>query len=321
MNPAEELESIPEDPRTRNVVQGVVVRVDAKAWQVAAQGREHSCSIRGRLVEEAGEKRLAAVVGDHVDIDLSESPGVIVHVHARRSRLARAATGEGPPREQVLVANVDQVVVVAACRRPNFSSVFVDRVLCAAEYNGLPGVLCLNKVDISREDFVLDVVETYEALGYRVVPTSAETGLGLDTLRECLAGKRSVLSGSSGVGKSSILNALDPSLALRVGKVSHKWKTGTHTTTFSRLIELPFGAQVVDTPGVRNFNVHGLPVRELSHLFLEFRPYLDACTYTDCLHVEESMCGVKNALEEGCIDERRYQSYLVMLEGLIERAS
>ncbi len=311
---------MPEARRTTDA-EGLVVRIDARRCHVEIDGRVHRIPAAGRLFERPGTEKRPLAVGDRVRVRFDENGnGMIAERLPRRNKLARASAGEGR-YEQVLVANIDLCLVVASLRKPPFRPALVDRILAGAERGRIPARIVLNKIDLVRTSPERsdarpfqdpgEISAFYEKLGYPCLTTSARSGEGLDRLRDVLAGRVSVFCGLSGVGKSSLLNALEPGLNLRVRPVGTE---GRHTTTHAQLHRLSFGAHVVDTPGIRNFGLHGLEPREVAPLFVEFRPFLGACAFSDCAHDREPDCAIKEAVAEGAIAEMRYTSYLALLE-------
>lgn len=295
---------------------GTVLRVDAKSCQVEVNGRELRLPLRGRLFEESTEQKRPVAVGDRVRVRLEGEDGVIEEVLPRRTKLSRSSAGSGD-REQVLAANVDRVLVVASIAEPPFQPLLVDRALAGAEREGLPAVLVITKADRDRKGRIPEVRRLYEAIGQPVLVTSIREGHrteeSLEELRRILHAGTSVLIGPSGAGKSSLINALVPGLNLRVGSIS-RIRQGKHTTTHTRLIPLPGGGAVLDTPGVRNFGLFGLRPHEVAELFPEMRPLRDRCEFRDCLHLVEPGCAVRAALERGEIAPSRYASYRDLVE-------
>ena len=292
---------------------GRVVRTDAKVCQVEVEGRIVQAAPRGKLFEDLGPRRNPLAVGDQVRLELEGDPASIEEVLPRRNYLGRLASSHDP-REQVLVANVDRLFVVASVANPGFSSNRTDRILAACVWHDIPATLVLNKIDLAEPDALEALRATYEGAGFPVLETSATRGDGVEALRAELRGKLSAFSGASGVGKSSLLNALQPGLKLKVGKISRFWETGRHTTNAAQLHALEFGGWVIDTPGIRVFRLHGVTSGELRGLFPEFARFQERCRYADCTHTHEPECAVVEALERGEIAETRYASYLEMRE-------
>jgi ribosome biogenesis GTPase len=284
---------------------------------VLADGMEYRCKVLGKVKQ--GEAGLP-VVGDLVEFDpVASGEGIITAVLPRRSKFSRrAAGGRGTWREQVLAANVDQVIVVFAVAEPEPHLRALDRFLVVAEENELDALVIANKVDLSGLDGARALFGVYERAGYPVWYTCARTGSGLDGLREAIAGNISLLAGPSGTGKSSLLNALMPGLDLKTGAISHSLNKGRHTTVVGTLLDLP-GLEngfIADTPGLREIGPWDLPPEDLDYCYREFRPFLGECRYTDCLHQDEEGCAVRDAAQRGEIDAARYDSYLRVLESL-----
>ena len=278
------------------------------------------CQIRGRLKQERQRTDIAAV-GDRVTFVVNaDGSGTIQAVEERRSALSRTRSAAGDARkletdrEQVLVANPDQVIFVFSVRNPAFSPRKLDRFLVVAEMNHLPAVICANKVDLVDPGEVREMFRIYEAIGYQVLHTSTLTGEGIDDLRELLRDRISVLAGSSGVGKSSLLNAVQEGLGLRVKQVSDATGKGLHTTRHVELIPLDAGGYVADTPGIRSLALFDLEPGELDAYFREIGPLVEQCAFSDCTHTHEPKCAVRAALEDGRVSPERYDSYLRLRE-------
>ena len=290
------------------MITGVVLARAVGGYRVHTPDGERAAVLRGRLKLPDDDR---VVAGDVVDLTLhGDGPATIERVHTRRSVLARrrATGGGGARRAQPIAANVDQVVVVAAARDPEPNPRMLDRFLVIAEANGLPAALVVNKVELDRTPAKL-LERRYARAGYQVVATSVKVPEGLPALRDLLRGRETVFTGASGVGKSSLLNALEPGLKLRIGAISEKWRTGTHTTRAAELVPLAVGGFVVDTPGMREVGAWGIAPEELGACFPDFRPYLDACRFDNCRHLAEPGCGVRQAVAAGEVDGDRLVSY------------
>lgn len=276
--------------------------------------------VRGHLKQERQRTAIAAV-GDRVTFTLNaDGTGTIHTVEERRSALSRTRTVSHDQRnlltesEQVLVANPDQVVFVFSVANPAFSPRKLDRFLVVAEMNRLPAVICANKVDLITPEKARAMFRIYEAIGYPVLYTSVVTGEGVDALREALRGKLSVLAGSSGVGKSSLLNAVQTGLGLRVKEVSEATGKGLHTTRHTELIPLEIGGYVADTPGIRGLALFDLEPTEVDAYYREIAPLVELCQFSDCTHTHEPNCAVRAAVEDGRVSAERYDSYLRLRE-------
>lgn len=294
-----------------------MVRGDAKAYQVELGGEVRTLVARGKLFEERDrEVKNPIAVGDRVRVSLEGDPG-IEEVLPRTNWLPRVASSHDP-RAQILLANVDQLFVVASLAKPKFSSNRADRILAACRYYEIPAVLVLNKLDLDTDRQAEEIARTYAAAEVEVLPICASDGRGLAELAARLRGRTSALYGGSGVGKSTILNALEPSLALKLGKISKFWDQGKHTTTASQMHRLPsLDAWVIDTPGIRVFRLAGINQAELRDCYPEFAPFAARCRFApDCSHDHEPGCALFEAVERGELAPTRYASYLEILDEL-----
>lgn len=297
--------------------EALVVRVDARQCEVLLDdGRTVPALLRGRLFEDRDRDRNPVAVGDRVRLTPEGEDWAIDEVLPRRNAFGRRVAGEDHDLRQVLAANVDQVVVVNSVGLPPFSSIVADRILATCGFAGIPAVLVLNKVDKAKRRKLEKIVASYADAEAPVLLTSALDGSGLEELRATLAGRTSVLYGLSGVGKSTLMNALDPSLELETREVSASLSSGRHTTTFSRWYPFDGGGAVIDTPGVRKFRPFGIPPHELRLHFPEMRVLGADCRYPACLHRGEPDCAVAAALEDGRLAPSRHRSYLELLEEL-----
>lgn len=294
---------------------GLVIKALSGFYTVRTAVGDIISILPGRLKKEWRETDIAAV-GDEVTISLADDgTGVITQVAQRKSALARARPAPGvralaSDREQVLVANPDQLVFVFAVQNPEPNLRKLDRFLVVAEMNGLMAVICANKVDLTGLEQAQALFQHYADIGYQVIYTSARTGQGIDALRQCLQGKLSVLAGSSGVGKSSLLNVLQPGLGLQVRAVSETTGKGMHTTRHAELFALAGGGYVADTPGIRALALFDLEPYEVDGYFREIAPLVAACRFSDCTHKHEPGCAVRDAVKKGQIHPSRYDSYL-----------
>jgi ribosome biogenesis GTPase / thiamine phosphate phosphatase len=294
-------------------LRGRVLSVHGLASIVQADdGRQFRCAIRGLLKDLSTDLRHVVVAGDVVWIrPESGGEGLIERIEPRQHILSRTSKG----RQQILVANVDQLVIVASAAEPNLKPNLIDRFLVEAERMRIEPILCINKIDLVDPADLMPIVGVYGQMGYRVLLASATTGQGIDSLRRLLADKESVVAGQSGVGKSSLLNAIEPELALRVREVSRENEKGKHTTTVARLIPLAIGGFVVDTPGIRQFRLWDIVPEEVASYYRDIRPYVSLCRYPDCTHMHEANCAVKDAVADGRLDARRYESYCHLRSG------
>lgn len=295
-------------------VRAIVVEGTGGVWRVrSADGEVREAALAGRLKqEERGNLKLA--VGDHVTVEPEERGDGwrITGIEPRGGVLARREPG-GRRGERILAANVDQVLVVFSIAKPEPHIRMIDRFLVICEANDLHTHLVINKVDLVTDPAAIAALAApYERAGYRVHRTSAKRGDGLESMRAELHGKVTAVTGPSGAGKSSLLNALHPELDLRTQEISASVNKGRHTTVGSKLIPLPDGddGYLVDTPGLREVGMWGLPSTSLDQCFPEFRPYLGECRFQDCMHDHEPECAVRAALAAGKVDRGRYESYL-----------
>jgi ribosome biogenesis GTPase len=276
-------------------------------------------AIRGRLKQEArtGDR---VVAGDRVTVAIQrDGSATVEEVAPRESELVRKAPGRGRGG-RVIAANVDQVLVVFAAARPEPRLRMLDRFLVLCEANQLAATVVLNKLDLAEEAAVRALMAPYEEAGYRVLLTSAVRGTGLDRFREALTGRVSVLTGPSGVGKSTLLNAIEPGLSLATAEVSEAVNKGRHTTVNAVLLPLDCGGYVADTPGLRELGLWGVSPEDLRTSFPEFLPLADACRFTgSCTHSHEPECAVREAADEERVNPDRYASYLAMLSGEVDQ--
>ncbi len=278
------------------------------------------CKVRGKFRLERQTETNPIAVGDSVAyLPVGDGTGLITRVQDRRNKLVRRAAGRRVGLEHVLVANVDFAWIVQSVLLPRLNPGFVDRFLVMAAVYDIPAGIIVNKVDLltpSIEEPVEFWCTLYERIGYPVLRTSTVTGTGIDRLHQTLRGRVSVLAGPSGVGKSSLLNRVEPSLNLRTGEVSEKTRKGTHVTTNAAFHQLSDGGVVVDTPGLREFGVIDLDPRQLSHYFVEFVPHINECRFPNCTHDHEPGCAVVDAVDRGEVTQERWASYLNILQSL-----
>jgi len=330
--------------------EAVVLQGTGGAWQVCTDsGAQLEVSLRGRLKREPGrdarardmqdrgggresmrrsrgtgdaDRPLKLTVGDRVTIttDGGESGWAIDAIHPRRSQLARRSPG-GARGERIMVANLDQVLVVFAAARPDPHPRMLDRFLVIAEANDLAARIVINKCELSDERRILATFADQQAAGYPMHLTSVVTGDGLETLRAEVEGRSSALTGPSGVGKSSLMNRLFPGLDLRTAEISESVNKGRHTTVGAVLHPLPGGGFVADTPGLREVGLWNIAPEDLASCFPEFRPLLSTCRFADCLHTVEPGCAIRDAVRAGGVRAGRYESYLKLREELVEGAA
>lgn len=277
-----------------------------------------NCKMRGVLRLKGMRCTNPVAVGDIVQVeDKGGDSPVVGAIEQRKNYIIRRASNLSK-EFQIIAANLDQAILVVTLTNPVTSTTFIDRFLATAEAYQVPAVLAINKVDLLTTDELrqqlAEIKALYESIGYPVITMSATTGDGADSLRELLSGKMSLLSGNSGVGKSSIINLMVPEAHVRVGDVSHTHHKGMHTTTFSELLDLPGGGAIIDTPGVKAFGTIDFERAEVAHYFREIFSVSSDCRFNNCTHTHEPGCAVRDAVEHGDISISRYTSYLSILD-------
>jgi len=271
------------------------------------------CTVRQVLRRVSREERTVVVAGDRVLVrQTSEDEGVIERIEPRTATLSR----QNQRREHILVSNVDQALIVVSASDPPFKPALIDRFLISSHIGGLKPIICINKADLVELKNLQPWIGLYAGMGYRILATSTRTGYGIANLRGLMAGKASVISGQSGVGKSSLLNAIQPGMALKTGDITKETRKGRHTTTLAQLHELDFGGWVVDTPGIRQMELWQVSSEQLPELFVEFRPFLHLCQFPGCTHSHEQGCAVKYGVAQRLLSMPRYSSYLKLYSDL-----
>lgn len=303
-----EADGIPSD----NLIPGRVISVHGlKSRVVTEDGVVYECALRQVLKSLSIDQRSVLVAGDHVRIRAdSVLDGMIEQIEPRHGVISRTSRG----RQHVIVANIDYLLIITSAAEPGLKPALIDRFLLTAEQCRVEPVVVINKIDLIDAVELQQLAGVYASMGYRVLMTSAETGCNLDYLRALLIGKQTALAGQSGVGKSSLLNAIQPGLGLAVSRVSQDNEKGRHTTTAAQLIPLELGGAVFDTPGIRQFQLWDIAAEEVAGLMPDMRPFVNACRFPDCLHLSEHQCAVKDAVADGRIDARRYDAYCHLLE-------
>lgn len=297
-------------------IAGTVISTVGGIYEVYTEGGLVEASLRGRLKQEQrrGDR---VVVGDRVTlVRQADGSHTIEDVAERTTELARRAPGRDDRRAKIIVANVDQVLIVFSAANPAPNTRLIDRFLVLVESNDIPAIIVVNKADLVGDDVMDATFAPYTDAGYEVLRTSVKTGRGIAELRDRLADRESVLTGPSGAGKSSLLNVIQPGLALRIGEVSEAVNKGQHTTVSGRLIRLDNGGWVADTPGLRELGLWGIDTERLQDYFAEMRALSPDCRFgSGCTHVHEPGCAVKAAVESGGLARSRYDSYVLMREG------
>ena len=298
---------------------GRVIQSTGKWYKVTLDGEVVDCRIPGRFRLEKKEVTNPIAVGDFVKVDIgTDGSGMITEIETRDNYIPRQAT-HGRRGEQILAANIDRAWVVQSVKKPKLNTGFIDRFLVTCEAYEVPGGMIINKMDLANDkakSIMDEISDLYEELGYRVLQTSVHDQNSIQTLADEMKDQTSVFIGPSGVGKTSILNAIDPDLDMKVGEISSYSGKGKHTTTFAKLVPLKTGGYIVDTPGIREFGTVSIEKPELSLFFPEMAEPRQHCKFYNCTHYHEPGCGVVKAYEEGKIDPDRYNSYLNILESL-----
>ncbi|WP_445456894.1 ribosome small subunit-dependent GTPase A [Flavobacterium sp. HNIBRBA15423] len=279
------------------------------------------CRIKGKFRIKGIKSTNPIAVGDIVDYDIEnttdETTGVITAIHDRKNYIVRKSVNLSK-QTHIIASNIDIVFLLVTINNPPTTTSFIDRFLVTAEAYGIEAILVFNKIDTFDEvalDEQLFLQYTYENIGYKCLRVSAKENKGVEELKEIMLNKVSMFSGHSGVGKSTLVNAIEPSLNLKTKQISESHSQGQHTTTFAEMFDLSFGAQIIDTPGIRGFGVVDMERQEIGDYFPEFFALKEQCKFNNCLHKEEPHCAVKNALENDEISWSRYKSYLQILEG------
>lgn len=306
------------DIKKDNMIEGRVVKNTGSAYVVkTAEGMEFPCKIKGNFRIKGIRTTNPVAVGDIVKISkASDDAYYIKTIEPRKNYIIRRASNLSK-ESHILASNIDQSILVASIFNPETPLTFVDRFLATSEAYSIPAVIVLNKSDLWTEEvfsYAEELKKVYENIGYKVLFTSASSGDGIENLKTMTSGKISLLAGNSGVGKSSLINALVPGLGLRTGEVSEVHHTGTHTTTFSEMIPLPGGGEIIDIPGVKGFGMIEFHPTEVSHYFPEIFKISEDCKYGDCRHIGEPGCAVEEAVANGTISPDRFASYLSIME-------
>ncbi|KIX20831.1 GTPase RsgA [Flavobacterium sp. 316] len=301
---------------------GIVYKSTGSWYTVKTKdGSFLDCRIKGKFRIKGIKSTNPIAVGDIVDYDIEnttdETTGVINNIHDRKNYIVRKSVNLSK-QTHIIASNIDIVFLLVTINNPPTTTSFIDRFLVTAEAYGIEAVLVFNKIDTFNEETLdeqLFLQYTYESIGYKILRVSAKENKGLENLKKMMMNKVSMFSGHSGVGKSTLVNALEPTLNLKTKQISDSHLQGQHTTTFAEMFDLSFGAKIIDTPGIRGFGVVDMEKQEIGDYFPEFFALKEGCKFNNCLHKEEPHCAVKKALEKDEISWSRYKSYLQILEG------
>nr|WP_068888215.1 ribosome small subunit-dependent GTPase A [Pedobacter panaciterrae] len=306
-------------------MRGLVIKSTGSWYQVHAEnGVDYDCRIKGKFRIQGIQTTNPIAVGDQVEFELEPNSdnGVIYKLHDRKNYIIRKSINLSK-QAQIIAANMDQAFLVVTLASPRTSLGFIDRFLATAEAYSIPAVLIFNKLDLFNEDGLAILAEyaaIYEKIGYPCYTVSAIEGTNIPQIESLLKDKTTLFSGHSGVGKSSLINALLPGRSIKTGEISEASDKGQHTTTFAEMHTLPFGGYLIDTPGIRELGIFDIRPEELGHYFREMRDLMHECKFNNCRHVNEPGCAVIKAVESGEIELSRYESYLSIYNGNETRA-
>ncbi|MEL0455808.1 ribosome small subunit-dependent GTPase A [Flavobacteriaceae bacterium SZ-1-7] len=284
-------------------------------------GHTYECRIKGRFRIKGIKSTNPIAVGDVVDFEIetdnNQESGIIYNIHDRANYIVRKSVNLSK-QTHIIAANLDQVFLMITINNPPTLTSFIDRFLVTAEAYSVKTILLFNKIDAYDEDTLNEVrylAHVYRKIGYECIGVSAKSGKNVDKVKALMHDKVSMFSGHSGVGKSTLVNAIEPDLNLKTKEISSLHMQGQHTTTFAEMFDLSFGAKIIDTPGIKGFGIVDMDKEEVGDYFPEFFALKQDCKFNNCLHVNEPKCGVKQALEDGEVEYSRYRSYLQILEG------
>jgi ribosome biogenesis GTPase len=299
-------------------VEGLVVKSTGSWYEIKTdEGDRINARLKGKFRIKGLKSTNPVAVGDRVGFEMEGEEGVIHEIADRKNYIIRKSINLSK-QVQIIAANVDQLFLVVTLDSPKTYMGFVDRFLAGAEAYRIPVVLLYNKMDLVKSEAEREELakwkQTYDLAGYQQIELSVKENFGVEKVKKLMEGKISIFSGHSGVGKSSLINALDPNLDLRVNQISTSHQSGKHTTTFAELFELDFGAKIIDTPGIKGYGNVELEKAHLAHYFPEMRARMNDCKFADCVHINEPKCAIKEAMVEGEIAESRYFNYISMYE-------
>ena len=303
-------------------MKGIVYKSTGSWYTVKANdGDFYECRIKGKFRIKGIKSTNPVAVGDRVQFEIEkigdETIGIIHHIEDRKNYIIRKSV-KLSKQTHIIASNLDQVFLMITLNNPKTYTIFIDRFLATAEAYDIPAVLLFNKIDTYGEDELDEVkylAAIYRKIGYTCIGISAKSGKNVDKVKELMIGKTSMFSGNSGVGKSTLINALEPSLNIKTTEISEQHLQGQHTTTFAEMFDLSFDAKIIDTPGIKGFGIFDMEKDEMSDYFPEFFKLKSECKFNNCLHLDEPSCAVKQALENGEVAWSRYNSYVQMVTG------
>lgn len=303
-------------------MKGIVYKSTGSWYTVkTVDGDFYECRIKGKFRIKGIKSTNPVAVGDHVVFEVEnagkETNGIITEIEDRKNYIVRKSV-KLSKQNHIIAANLDQVFLLVTLKNPKTYTIFIDRFLVTAEAYHIPAILLFNKIDTYDEDELLEVkylAALYREIGYTCIGLSATTGKNVDKVKELMVGKISMFSGNSGVGKSTLINALEPTLQIKTAEISEQHLQGQHTTTFAEMFDLSFDAQIIDTPGIRGFGIFDMEKDEIGDYFPEFFKLKSGCKFNNCLHLDEPKCAVKEALENNEVAWSRYKSYVQMITG------
>ena len=301
---------------------GIVYKSTGSWYTVKSENSVfYNCKIKGKFRIKGIKSTNPVAVGDRVHFEVEtigdDTIGIIHKIENRKNYIIRKSVNLSK-QTHIIAANLDQVFLLVTLNNPPTYPVFIDRFLITAEAYEIPAVLLFNKVDTyspEETDEIKFLAALYRKIGYTCIGISAVTGKNVDTIKEMMIGKTSMFSGHSGVGKSTLVNAIEPTLDIKTKKISEQHLQGQHTTTFAEMFDLSFNARIIDTPGIKGFGIVDMEKEEIGNYFPEFFKLKQGCKFNNCIHIDEPKCAVKDALENGDIAWSRYQSYLQMVKG------
>ncbi len=306
-----------------STLKGTVIR-STGSWNTVLleNGSAVECRLRGQFRIKGLRTTNPITVGDHVEITIDrtkDDTGIIEKIHERKNYVIRKSVNLSK-QAHIIASNLDQALIIATVEQPRTSFGFIDRLLCTTEAYGINSAVLINKIDLyhskKSKDMLEDYLNTYNQIGYKTFATSATTGEGITALKNWMKDKVTLISGHSGVGKSTVINALQPKLDLKTGEISEVHQKGQHTTTFAEMFPLEEGGYIIDTPGLKEFGMIDMTPEEVSHYFPEIFNASDSCKFNNCTHINEPGCNVKLSIEEGSIPKTRYTSYLSIVESI-----